>query len=117
MPNCATCGGNLSRRPRNAFRKLFWNAAFRCDDCGARWYYDRSFLAAFRVYSHCPVCQTSQLTVMESPDPVDRVSSNPLRAMLRMFGFPLDHCTFCRFQFRDWRRLDPAATSSRRREA
>jgi hypothetical protein len=24
---------------------------------------------------------------MDTPDPVDRVSSKPLRAMLRMFGF------------------------------
>jgi len=33
------------------------------------------------------------------------MSSNPLRRLL--IGSPLYHCTFCRYQFRDWRGLDP----------
>jgi hypothetical protein len=33
-----------------------------------------------------------------------------LRRLLGLFGLPLYHCTFCRFQFRDWRKLHPNRT-------
>jgi hypothetical protein len=38
------------------------------------------------------------------------VSRNPCRRLL--FGCPLYHCTFCRYQFRDWRRLYPVREHS-----
>lgn len=32
---------------------------------------------------------------------------NPLRRLLVVFGASIYHCTFCRVQFRVWRKLDP----------
>jgi hypothetical protein len=32
------------------------------------------------------------------------MSRNPLRKLLAIFGCPLYHCIYCRYQFRDWRK-------------
>jgi hypothetical protein len=45
---------------------------------------------------------------LRKADKVDRMSNNLLRRLLRLVGCPLYHCTFCRYQFRDWRPLNPA---------
>jgi hypothetical protein len=45
------------------------------------------------------------LSRLAAKDRIDSTSRNPLRRMLKLFGCPLYHCTFCRMQFRDWRKL------------
>jgi hypothetical protein len=54
------------------------------------------------------------LEVRRKPDLIDRMSPNPLRRSLRLFGFPIYHCTFCRYQFRDWRKPDQDGAESTR---
>jgi len=107
---CSRCGGPTSRRARGFVRRVFSRAFFRCDSCGAATYVYRSFFSLFQRWSHCPLCHNRRLTILARPDQVDRRTLNPFRRLLGLFGFPLYHCTFCRFQFRDWRRLDPRAT-------
>jgi hypothetical protein len=63
--------------------------------------------AIFQRWCQCPRCHNRCLAILSKADKVDRMSANVLRRMLRLFGFPLYHCTFCRYQFRDWRKLDP----------
>jgi len=71
--------------------------------------------AIFQLYCHCPRCHNRDLTKLSGRDKLDRMSPNPLRFLLVVFGAPLYHCTFCRMQFRDWRHLDPARASVRSR--
>lgn len=68
----------------------------------------------FQRWCQCPLCHDHQLGILRREDKIDRMSRNPLRRALSLFGFPLYHCTFCRYQFRDWRRLDPDRYDSAR---
>lgn len=86
---------------------MFARASFRCNHCGANSNFYRPIVAAFQSGCQCPLCHNRQLMVLGKPDKIDRRSRNPLRHLLGLLGFPLYHCTFCRYQFRDWRRLDP----------
>jgi hypothetical protein len=106
MPNCAKCGRKTSRRRRSVVLKILSRASFRCDDCGTTSHFYRPVIAIFQRWCQCPLCHNRQLTIRRKRDNIDRMSSNPLRRLLRLFGFPIYHCTFCRYQFRDWRKLD-----------
>jgi hypothetical protein len=117
MPNCTQCGHYASRRRRNLFVKLFSRASFHCTKCGANFHFYRSFIACFQRWSRCPLCHNRDLDILQRADKVDRMSGNVLRALLRFPGCSLYHCTFCRYQFRDWRSLDPDRTSGRARSA
>jgi hypothetical protein len=119
MTGCPDCATHSSRHHRGVFEKIVSRAAFRCDQCGAKSYYYRAFLAIFQPYCQCPVCHSRDVRKLASRDPLDRMSRNPLRRILILFGCPLYHCTFCRLQFREWRSLDPkrAARPQKRAEA
>ena len=107
MPVCRKCGHQISRHHRNVARRIFARASFRCNHCGANSNFYRPFVAAFQRWCQCPLCHNRQLTTLSKADKIDRRSRNPLRRLLGLFGFPLYHCTFCRYQFRDWRGMDP----------
>ena len=106
MPACLICGGPITRRPRNIFGKIVDRAMYKCEDCGQRIHRRRTFFALFRRYCECPRCGTRDLHRLASRDRVDGISKNPFRRLLVLLGFPIYHCTFCRFQFRDWRKRE-----------
>jgi len=85
--------------------KLISRASFRCDKCGAKFNFYRPILTVFQRWAQCPLCSNRDLLVRRSVDKIDRLSRNPLRRLLIVCS--LYHCTFCRYQFRDWRGLDP----------
>jgi hypothetical protein len=105
MPECINCGRHASRRRRGFILKLISRASFRCEHCGAKFNFYRPVLTVFERYAQCPLCANRELSVRQSVDQVDRMSGNLLRRLL--IGCPLYHCTYCRYQFRDWRGLDP----------
>lgn len=90
--------------------KIFSRASFRCNGCGAVTHFYRPFFALFQRWSQCPICHNRRLSVLAKPDRIDRRSLNPFRRFLVLLRSPLYHCTFCRFQFRDWRKPYPHAT-------
>lgn len=72
-------------------------------------------MTIFNRYAECPRCGTLRLSRRVSIDRIDGMTRNPFRLILKLFGCPLYHCTFCRFQFRDWRKLakrTPSTVSS-----
>jgi Zn ribbon nucleic-acid-binding protein len=107
MPECTKCGHHASRKHRNVALKLVSRASFHCDNCGNNLNFFRPVIAIFERWAQCPLCHNRDLTKLRKADKVDRVSSNLLRGALRFIGCPLYHCTFCRYQFRDWRPLAP----------
>jgi uncharacterized Zn finger protein len=113
MPGCHVCGGALHRKKRNFAQRLVYRALYRCDNCGVRVSQPRSFFTLFRPYTECPRCGNHDLSRLAQKDRIDRTSPNPLRRILKLLGCPLYHCTFCRMQFRDWRRLKPDARPTR----
>lgn len=114
MQSCRTCSQPLVRRRRNLLRKILCRGAYKCPECGARTYEYRSTLLVFTRYVSCPRCQTRDLNKLQSPDKLDKMTSNPLRRVLRLLGASLYYCTFCRFQFPDWRSRDPRVMAARR---
>ena len=100
----------MVRRPRGAYRRIISKASYRCERCGEKSYFYRPFFALFQRFSQCPICHNRRLSILSRKDMIDGRTRNPFRRMLRLFGCPLYHCTFCRFQFRDWRRLEPQDT-------
>jgi hypothetical protein len=109
--NCQNCGRVASRRRRSLFRKIFSRASFQCEHCGWRGDYYRPFVTAFQPWAACPLCCNMDLAARRSVDPVDKMSRNLLRNVL-LVGFPVYHCSFCRYQFRDWRKLYPRPASA-----
>lgn len=106
MPICSVCGHHSSRKRRNIIQKVLFYAVFRCGDCGRRDHvWRRSLFVIFRRFVECPQCGTRDLSKLARRDWVDKMSRNPLRRLLGLVGFPLYHCTYCRLQFRDWRKL------------
>lgn len=112
MPVCLSCGSEISRRHRNFFEKAAVRAVFTCDHCHRRSYIQRAWFAIFHPYAECPRCGTRELSRLKSRDRIDAITRNPLRRMLALVGAPLYHCTFCRFQFRDWRELKAVEKSA-----
>lgn len=110
MPVCIECGQHASRRRRGPLLKIFARASFRCDQCEKKFNYYRPAFAVFQRYAHCPKCYAQDLAIRGSFDKIDKISGNPFRRLL--LGFTIYHCTWCRYQFRDWRRLDPSHKSS-----
>jgi DNA-directed RNA polymerase subunit RPC12/RpoP len=102
MPACLACGGPLLRKPRNLFNKIIDRAIYRCENCELRIHRRRTFFALLS-YAECPKCGTRDLARLSGTDRIDSITRNPVRRLLRLFGCPLYHCTFCRFQFADWR--------------
>jgi hypothetical protein len=76
-------------------------------NCGLSWVRPWPVFFIFQKYAECPLCQTRAISKLSKKDRVDPTTLNPLRRMLALFGAPLYHCTFCRVQFRDWRKADP----------
>ena len=109
MIGCVSCGGPVVRKQRNSLQRLFYRAVYRCDDCHRRMSRPRSFMTIFNRYVECPRCGTRQLSRLTAIDRIDGITRNPFRRILKLVGCPLYHCTFCRFQFRDWRKRAPDA--------
>ena len=112
MPVCLKCGHPIVRKRRNPVQRVVDRAVYLCENCGGKFYIRRSLFSLFRRYAECPECGIRDLTKLASRDGVDRMTRNPLRRLLRIFGAPLYHCTFCRFQFRDWRGRAPTAKTA-----
>ncbi len=104
----------MSRRRRGVLRRIISKVSLRCNNCGATSNFYRPVFAIFQRWCQCPLCHNRQLTIRGGKaDRIDRRTHNPLRRLLGLFGFPMYHCTFCRYQFRDWRRLDPKSNGPR----
>lgn len=97
--------------------RLVFRAVYRCAHCNRRVSQPRSFLTIFHRYCECPRCGTRDLSRLAQKDRIDGISPNPLRRMLKLLGCPLYHCTFCRMQFRDWRKTEPKARPTNRTRA
>jgi uncharacterized Zn finger protein len=108
MPACVACGGPIVRRPRNVFNKFVDRAIYKCENCGRQTHRRRPIFTLFRRYCECPKCGTRNLSRLAVRDRIDTMTQNPLRRLLFLFGYPIYHCTFCRYQFRDWRKRQPA---------
>ena len=104
---CLRCGKGASIVHRTPLRRIFCLAACRCDSCGARWYHYRTLFMLLQWNASCPLCHSYDIGRLHSKDKVDPMSLNPFRRLLFLFGAPVYYCTFCRFQFRDWRHRHP----------
>jgi DNA-directed RNA polymerase subunit RPC12/RpoP len=102
--DCARYGVRVRR---DLIRRITCYAVYRCERCGQTWKHHRWTLAAFGKYAVCLRCYSRELTRLKTVDRLDERSKNPLRWILRTFGAPLYHCSRCRFQFPDVRKLDP----------
>jgi len=109
MPDCPNCGSPTKRGRRSLFRRLVSQAVFVCESCGLKMAVGRPYLSIFQGYAECPRCCTRKLVRLNSRDHVDVMSANPFRRLLGLFGAPLYHCIYCRYQFRDWRKREADA--------
>jgi DNA-directed RNA polymerase subunit RPC12/RpoP len=107
MPACRVCGGPIVRKPRNFAYRILDRALYKCEQCDARIHRRRALFTIFNRYCECPKCGGHDLTRLQSKDRIDAITQNPFRRLLKLAGAPLYHCTFCRYQFRDWRKRDP----------
>jgi uncharacterized Zn finger protein len=101
---CTSCGSAGKRRPRTFLERIVYRAKVKCSNCGDVWYWRRYF---FQSYTQCPECGSARLSKLSKYDQIDRRTKNVYRRFLAIFGAPIYHCTFCRLQFRDVRKLDP----------
>jgi len=89
------------------FQRLLSQAVFDCERCDIRFHVRKRFFSIFGRYAECPECGTRDLSRPIKRDRIDRMTRNPGRLVLAIAGCSLYHCRFCRFQFRDWRKIDP----------
>jgi hypothetical protein len=104
---CVHCGKLYTRKSRGIVRRILCSSAFCCEHCGTGRYYYRVIFAMFQWYAYCPACHNFELSRLRKADKIDPMSLNPLRRILRLIGFPLYYCTFCRIQFGDFHPLHP----------
>lgn len=107
------CGLHSKRLHRGPIRRITCYGAYRCEQCGRKWLEYRWPFGVLSRYAVCAKCQTRELTRLKKIDRLDEKSKNPLRWLLRVFGAPLYHCALCRYQFPDWRGLDPRRRKAR----
>lgn len=100
MPHCA-CGGRLARIHRTLREKFRFIAVYRCESCGHRTTYPRSYLWYLALETRCPRCRTPKLKRLAEPDAIDPMIWNLVRAFRFLFPTRLYHCRFCRIQFYD----------------
>jgi hypothetical protein len=108
MPQCAHCGKHLVRAHRTPFQRLVFEDVFQCTKCGYRLERWRPIARVqvtfiFSRYSHCVQCGTSKVHRLTKRDRVDSISTNVLSLLFGFSGAPLNKCTACRLQYRDWR--------------
>ncbi len=122
MFSCQKCGSLVKRRRRAGMEKITCKACFVCTVCKAD---VRKFNTIFQFLQHhaeCPRCGTADIGKTKGIDKIDKMTRNPLRHLLRMFGAPLYHCHYCRYQFYDYRPrhpkpVRPAAVSATARKS
>jgi DNA-directed RNA polymerase subunit RPC12/RpoP len=99
------CGDELRRTKRSLLERLRFSGAYTCRSCGRRELISR--LAAWTVsrFARCPECHGHRLRILKRRDYIDRFNRNPFRLLLSLFKVPLYHCSSCRLQFHDYRKL------------
>jgi hypothetical protein len=117
MANCAFCNGPLKRLHRTPWEKMFYQAMYKCSNCGQADPLPRKFTFLFWLHARCPSCGTGRLTRLAGRDPVDRLFRNPFSLIQAAFGGKLFHCNYCRLQFYDVRPLLQRAREKARRTA
>jgi hypothetical protein len=104
------------RTHRTSVQKLLYSDTFRCTKCGRRLNQFRTLRSAmvtfaFSRHTHCIRCGTPHVHRLSKRDRIDSVSRHPLSLLFALIGAPLNKCSDCRLQYRDWRRPDRRALS------
>lgn len=113
MQSCKECGSIVARRHRSGNERILYQACFKCRRCNADNRTYRIFFQFLQHYVDCPRCGTVDLSKLRSIDRIDRMTRNPFRHIIRLFGGTLYHCGYCRYQFYDLRpRYVPATVQT-----
>jgi hypothetical protein len=105
----------MVRSKRTWLERVFFAAAFVCEDCGRRRRVGRcGTLGAFSLTARCPYCGGSDLHKLKSRDRIDPLFRAPWSRLQWLLGAPILHCAWCRLQFYDIRPLKQAKAAGPR---
>ena len=102
---CPACGNELRRTKRSFGERLHSSGVYLCGSCGHRATVSRLSVWSITRHARCPECHGERLRVLKWRDYIDRYNRNPFRLLCSLFKAPLYHCSSCRLQFYDPRRL------------
>lgn len=110
---CPRCGTGLERVPRSSAERLIYRKVLACSACGYRMHERRVpfhslAVFVFSRYTHCIECRNPRVRLLPRRDGIDRMSAHPLSLLFSLTLAPIYHCSPCRLQYHDWRRVDPA---------
>jgi hypothetical protein len=108
MTRCPTCSHTLTRSHRNPLQKVIYAHTLRCSRCGYRGARLHAGLGntlhfVFSRCSRCIRCGTIEVQRTARRDLIDSMSGNLVSVLLGLTGAPLNKCSACRLQYRDWR--------------
>jgi DNA-directed RNA polymerase subunit RPC12/RpoP len=112
-PSCPDCCDQLRRTKRSISERLRFSAVYSCKTCGHRHGVSRLDIWKISRFARCPDCHNSRLRILKRRDYIDRFNRNPFRLLQVALNAPLYHCSACRLQFYDLRKLESEIETNR----
>jgi uncharacterized protein with PIN domain len=113
--SCPRCGAAFARVRRSFVGRALFRKVQICSACGYRereWRVPFASEAAFVFsrYTRCIECGGYRVRRLSERDHIDRMSAHPLSLVFGVVLAPINHCSPCRLQYRDWRGIRSSDT-------
>ena len=111
MGKCGYCGGGRLKRVHRTFLERFsYLAIYKCRECENEEFVPRRYTFRLGGNARCPRCGTLRITKLRGLDKIDPMIPGMLNRLEKLAGGTLYHCSFCRLQFYDRRKMAPRTT-------
>ena len=111
MGKCGYCGGGRLKRVHRTFLERFsYLAIYKCRECENEEFVPRRYTFRLGGNARCPRCGTLRITKLRGLDKIDPMIPGMLNRLEILAGGTLYHCSFCRLQFYDRRKMAPRTT-------
>lgn len=115
---CPKCSFPLDRQRRSLLQRLLFRRLFVCRACGTQlraWRIPLEGTVRFVASPHtrCISCGNVRVRHLVTRDRIDHMSAHPFSLLAALVRAPIYHCNACRYQYHDWRGVNPDAQERR----
>ena len=115
---CPKCSFPLDRQRRSLPQRLLFRRLFVCRACGTQlraWRIPLEGTVRFVASPHtrCISCGNARVRHLATRDRIDHMSAHPFSLIAALVRAPIYHCNACRYQYHDWRGVNPETQERR----